>query len=86
MGSMFVDLALSGLIPTLLETAMSDMMCLDAGCITLILDGCARLHHTPSCTVLDDLATAAKQMARSFDSSQLPLVLWAFSVLGYAPR
>lgn len=80
------DLAASGLVPALVSVATADLNTLDAGSLTLLLDGCARLKHRPPTATLDALAVAAERMAATFDGSQLSLILWAFETLDYAPK
>lgn len=79
------DLAASGLVSNLLEAAVSDITSLEASLLAMVLDGCARLNHVPPTPIMHLLAAAAERVAVSFGSLQLPLVLWAFSVLHFAP-
>lgn len=72
-------------MPFLLDKAVANIASLEAGSLALILDGCARLQHVPPMPVLYQLAEAAERMAPTFGSSQIPLVLWAFSIIGFAP-
>ena len=82
---LYADLAASGLVPSLLQIATAAPEKLDAGSLVLALDGCARLQHQIPAEVLDSLAFTAERMTASFDSLQLPLVLWAFSILQFNP-
>ena len=59
---------------------------MDAGSVTLLLDGCARLDFKPSEMMLTALANLVHSYALTFEASQLPLVLWAFNRLKYTPR
>lgn len=80
------DLAASGLVPTLLEVATAAVDALDAGSLTLLLDGCARLGHRPPTATLEALAVAAERAVKTFASDQLSLVLWAFETLEFFPK
>lgn len=80
------DMAASGIVPALLEVANAGVHTLDAGSLTLLLDGCARLEQRPPTATLEELAAAAERMAKTFDCNQLSLVLWAFETLQFTPK
>jgi hypothetical protein len=79
-------MAASGIVPALLEVANAGVHTLDAGSLTLLLDGCARLEQRPPTATLEELAAAAERMAKTFDCNQLSLVLWAFETLQFTPK
>lgn len=76
----------SGLIALLMTKAQQKLHQMDAGSVTLLLDGCARLEIKPPEQLLSALANLVQNFALTFEASQLPLVLWAFDRLKYTPR
>ena len=73
-------------MPALLEVATDDLQTLDAGSLTLVLDGCARLGHRPPSETLEQMAMAAERCVKTLESSQVSLVLWALETLDFVPK
>jgi hypothetical protein len=76
----------SGIVAQLLSQVQHRIHELDAGSVTLLLDGCARLKHAPPNDMLDILANLVRSFATALEATQLPLILWAFENLHYTPR
>lgn len=80
------EMKCSGIVPQLLAQVQQRLHELDAGSVTLLLDGCARLRHAPPDEMLEPLAALIRSLAASLEARQLPLILWAFDNLHYTPR